>query len=758
MNDLANQHARGTGAPAAEVAVTGIGMVTCAGADVATTWAAIRGGHDHLAPWRGSLPAALRQIRVAQCPTPPCPDDLKPAFWDRLARTQQLACSAADEALKSAGLPRTLAFLGETIGCFLATTVCGMDHNEEFYAAFRTDPASADSSLMRRIQPCEALDLLRRRHRINGPLYMNLTTCVGSAMALGAAVDAIRLGKISMALAGGTESLCRLIISGFNSLKLVAADGCRPFDQNRRGITPGEGAAFLILESCRHAGQRGARPLGYIRGFAATCDAFHITKPDPAAAQAQRAIELAFADAGLTAREIDYVNAHGTASHDNDLMESLAIREIWARAGAAVSPVSSTKRLTGHTFGAAGAVESAICLLAMERGRLPPNAGCQDPEIAADGKPLLPLVMESVDQPVRTALNCNFAFGGNNTALIFSAHPRVAAQTAFPGRGGQSADRQWLEILAMGVRTSDFENAADVAAAVAADLYAGPATPQQCPQPIDFHWLGGQPSPSAPAETQKLDPVAALACVVIEQARQAAGPALSNVGANRIALLLYTAWGMIESTIAYLDSMLDADGKYASPLHFSRSVYSNAASSAAIRFGIHGSCETLVHPYAPVTAVLDRAGDLLATGRADVVITAWADQTSPLTVELCRRAVHDLGRREFARYLENPGFGAVSFILRNAPDPTPADPAMVRLRRRPQIALAKPDDLPGVTPGAELSQRPYPTDGAVHLAGAVARTFILNNAHGAPAVNAAAERFIFYRAGARSYGERIAIR
>ena len=748
MNNLSNQNAGTVSASSAAVAVTGIGMVTCAGADVAASWAAICGGQENLLPWQGNLPAALRQIRVGQCAVLPCPTDLRPAFWKTLSRTQQLACTASDEALSSAGLPRTLAFLGKTVGCFLATTVCGMDLNEKFYAAWRADSATVDSKLMRRIQPYEVLDLLRGRHRINGPLYMNLTTCVGSAMAIGAAVDAIRLGKISVALAGGTESLCQLIISGFHSLKLVAADGCRPFDENRRGISLGEAAAFLVLESVQHAAQRGARPMGYIRGFAATCDAFHITKPDPAAVQAQRAMELSLADAGLTPQDIDYINAHGTASRDNDLMESLAIREIWARAGAEIPPVSSTKRLTGHTFGAAGAVESAICLLAIDRGTLPPNAGCQNPEMAADGKPLLPLVMETVNQPAQTALNCNFAFGGNNTALIFSADLRFASEPANPGGGSPAADRQWLEILGMGVRTSDFINAGDLAAAA-----AGP-----CQESVDLQWLGGSRSDSAAAETQKLDPVAALACVAIQQAWQAAGFDSAHVDTSRMALLLFTAWGMIDSTISYLDSMLDADGRYASPLHFSRSVYSNAASSAAIRFGIHGPCETLAHPYTPVSAVLDRAGDLLSTGRADVVITAWADQTSTLTADLCRRAVHDLGRREFARYLENPGYGAVSFILRKAPDRATDDPTISRLPRRPQIALAKPDDIPGVMPCAELSHRPYPTDGAVHLASAIARTFILNNPRGASVMNPPVAPFIFHRRAGRSFSERVAIR
>lgn len=396
------------------IAVTGIGMITAQGNNTADSWRGIRAGAEVLKPWDGPLPAALRDIIVAACSKLVRPVDLPPRLWTRLSRTQQLACISTDEALKSAGLPRRQMAADPPIGCFVATTVCGMDLSERYYQQYRVNADAADVNLMRRMQPYEVLSLLSRRHRFAGPEYMNLTTCVGSAMAIGAACDAIRSGRCELAVAGGTEALCQLLISGFNSLRLVSPDGCRPFDRNRPGITVGEGSAMLMLESVNSARRRGISPIAYITGFSATCDAFHITKPEPDGTAAAQAMREALHEAGLAPGDIDYINAHGTGTHDNDVTEAAAIAKVFdSQAG--VPPVSSTKRLTGHTFGAAGAIEAAICILALRHGVLPPNAGSVDP----DPQCPLPLVLSETAKPLATALSCNLAFGGNNTALVF---------------------------------------------------------------------------------------------------------------------------------------------------------------------------------------------------------------------------------------------------------------------------------------------------------------------------------------------------
>ncbi len=405
--------------PFVPIAVTGIGMITTQGLTRSASWAGIRSGVETLRPWepRGAgIPASLATVRVAQCPPPPCPKNIPLHLWRLLARTQQLACLCADEALRSAALPEKFSRQDAPAGCFLATSVCGMDQSEQYYAVYRRDRDRAPPAHMRRLQPHETLALLARRHHLAGPCYLNLTTCVGSAMAIGAACDAIHSGKIDLALAGGTEALCRLILTGFHSLRLLAADGCRPFDRNRPGITVGEGAAILVLESLEHAYRRGARPIGFIRGFAATCDAHHITKPDPGGVYAAAAITGALAAARLAPDQIDYVNAHGTGTRDNDAVEARVLQQVFRTATRPPPPVSSTKRLTGHTFAAAGAIEAAICLLALADGLLPPNSGLRDPDPACD----LPLVRRPTAQAIETALSCNFAFGGNNTALVFS--------------------------------------------------------------------------------------------------------------------------------------------------------------------------------------------------------------------------------------------------------------------------------------------------------------------------------------------------
>lgn len=403
------------------IAVTGLSMITAQGCSLLESWSGIAAARDTLGPFSTDSGDNLAGLHVASCKDLLRPADIPPALWAGLARTQQLAAIATDEALTSAGLPSHLARTAEPMGLFLATTVCGMDKNEQFHRQYRKNPDLADANLMRRIQPYEVLDFIARRHRLTGPRVLFLSTCVGSAMAIGAACDAIRLGRVDIALAGGAEALCRLLLSGFNSLRLVAPHGCQPFDQHRPGITVGEGAALLVLESPAHAQARGARPIGYVRGFAATCDAHHITAPEPSGQWAAAAVQSAVAQSGLHPGEIGYINAHGTGTRDNDAMEDRAIAAAFGAMNAAVPPVSSTKRLTGHTFAAAGAIEAAICLQAMATGLLPANAGlCQ-----VDPACRLPLVVEPRPAKIDAALSCNFAFGGNNTALVFSRRPEI---------------------------------------------------------------------------------------------------------------------------------------------------------------------------------------------------------------------------------------------------------------------------------------------------------------------------------------------
>jgi 3-oxoacyl-(acyl-carrier-protein) synthase len=227
------------------------------------------------------------------------------------------------------------------------------------------------------------------------------------------AVDVLDSGEASVVLAGGVDSLTRLTLNGFSSLLIVAAQGCKPFDVNRPGMSLGEGAGVLVLESEEHALARGARIRGFIAGAASTCDAYHATAPHPDGVGIHRAMSRALEDAGLGPKDVDYVNAHGTGTLDNDLAEGRAIMRLFR---GEPPRVSSTKGFFGHALAASGAIEAIVCLLAIEHQALPANLGMDivDPEVGFEP------VRRTQPARIRVALSNSMGFGGNNCALLIS--------------------------------------------------------------------------------------------------------------------------------------------------------------------------------------------------------------------------------------------------------------------------------------------------------------------------------------------------
>lgn len=647
------------------IAITGMGMVTAQGLGVEATWQGVLAGREVLRPWDLAPPdSPLARLHVAACGHLPRPRDLPPRLWDRLSRTQQLACLAADEALASAGLPRRLT--GLRVGLFLATTVCGMDQNERFYAEYRVDRDSANVDLMRRLQPYEVAALLARRHRIsNSPAQLCLTTCVGSALAIANAADAIAQGECDLAIAGGAEALCRVVLSGFNALKVAAAEGCRPFDKDRPGMTVGEGSGILILESEAHAAARGARVLAWLRGVGLTCDAHHLTAPEPTGLHAARAIREALARAGLAPRQVDYLNAHGTGTRDNDAMESRAIRDVFGTDGPCVS---STKRCTGHTFGAAAAIEAILCVKALAESIFPGNAGLRAPQ-----DPGIKLLRESTAHPgkARAVMSTNFAFGGNNAALVIASEPGTdQPRPAPPDRSGDPGPVGGVAVCGMGVVTDGYASIH----ALAEETERAEAGPQRRSDAArDTLKRAEMLDPGAVAQQ---DVLAQLVIRATHQAWTMAG--LQGVEAERIGLLFVSAWGTIDATVAYLESMLEANGRYASPRHFSRSIYSSVASVTALHFGIRGVCQTLCFPEDAVRGGLLQAGRVLHAHRVDRVVIVWAEQSAAIAQDLCARAVKQLARHEYARFIDALGWGAVAVVLGRGDEQVPVKGARGR--------------------------------------------------------------------------------
>jgi 3-oxoacyl-[acyl-carrier-protein] synthase II len=242
--------------------------------------------------------------------------------------------------------------------------------------------------------------------------------CASGANAIGHAWQLVREGRADRVLTGGYDALCHMTYAGFDTLQVLSPTPCRPFDAGRDGLTLGEGAALLALEDLNSAQRRDAEILGEIIGYAATMDTHHLTQPQPEGNAALAAMRAACASAGVTPEQIDYVNAHGTATPQNDIAETAAI-QTWAGARAATLPVSSTKAGIGHLLGAAGAVEAVVSLMALRGQWLPPETSLETPDPACRFQ----VVRQPIDAKIKTTLSNSCGFGGANATLIFKRWP-----------------------------------------------------------------------------------------------------------------------------------------------------------------------------------------------------------------------------------------------------------------------------------------------------------------------------------------------
>jgi 3-oxoacyl-[acyl-carrier-protein] synthase II len=341
----------------------------------------------------------------------------------RMSRCDQMGLISATQALEDAGLCWEKVNR-ERFGVVVGAGAGGMASAERFYEDYyRKGPAHTHPLQVFPTPPNVVTDWVCLEHGLKGPRSTVVTACSSSATSLGYAADLIRYGRADLMLAGGSDAMCRLTFSGFNSLRALDEGPCRPFDAERKGISLGEGAAFLILEEMEHALARGARVYGEFGGYGISCDAYHMTAPDSNGEGAFKAMYLALKDAGLPAEAVDYVNAHGTGTQYNDLVETLAIKKVFGERAYRL-PISSTKSMVGHCLGSAGSIEAAATVLAIHHQIIPPTIHYEhkDPQCDLDYVP-----NEARKQAIGVAMSNSFAFGGNNTSIVlkrFAASPR----------------------------------------------------------------------------------------------------------------------------------------------------------------------------------------------------------------------------------------------------------------------------------------------------------------------------------------------
>ena len=264
--------------------------------------------------------------------------------------------------------------------------------------------------------PCHLIsEYIADELELAGPNILIPTACAAGNHALAFAYDCLWTGKADVMLAGGSDCFSRITYTGFGRLGAIAPEFCQPFDLNRKGMMPGEGAAVLVLETLDHARRRGARIYAELSGYGLSCDAHHMTAAHPDGEGAVRAMTMALKRSRLNPEQVNYINAHGTGTLLNDKLETIAIKRLF-RESAYDIPVSSIKSMLGHTMGAASAIESAVCSLAVYHDCIPPtiNLDAPDPECDLDYVPHF-----ARDYKVNAAMNNAYAFGGNNASLIF---------------------------------------------------------------------------------------------------------------------------------------------------------------------------------------------------------------------------------------------------------------------------------------------------------------------------------------------------
>src|SRR5215207_5528160 len=403
------------------VVVTGMGAVTPVGNDVATMWRSIVEGKSGAGPIT-KFDASTFQVRFA-CEVKGF-DPLQ--FMDRKEAKRadqftQYAVAAARQAMDDAGFGNNTGYDPDNTGVIIGSGIGGLKIFEEQHDVYRQRGNSKISPFFIPMFISDiAAGIVSMQFGAKGPNYATVSACATSAHAIGDAFRTIQYGDADMMITGGSEAtVTPMAIGGFANMKALSerndspATASRPFEATRDGFVMGEGAGVVVLEELEHARRRGARIHAEIVGYGATGDAYHLTAPAPDGEGAQRAMKRAMADAGLTAGDIQYINAHGTSTPANDFNETRAIKAVFGDRAAGIN-VSSTKSCTGHMLGAAGAVEFVVCALAVQNGVIPPtiNYAVPDPECDLNYTPNAP-----VEREVTAALSNSFGFGGHNVAL-----------------------------------------------------------------------------------------------------------------------------------------------------------------------------------------------------------------------------------------------------------------------------------------------------------------------------------------------------
>lgn len=396
------------------VAITGIGMICALGAAREAVWEHMVAGHCGIGPVSLFDVDGYRSRVAAEVDLSEVQARFTPYQRRRWSRSDMMGVVAAGEALEDAGLLDS-GVDPTRVGVLLGAGTGDLVRNEAYYFAMRRQGMDrARPTWIHNHFSSTPVDVVASHFGLEGLRSCLMAACSSSTIAIGQAVEALRLGRLDAALAGGTDALSRLTFAGFNALRLMDPQPCRPFDAGRQGMNIGEGAAILVLEDMARARRRGAHIYAELAGYSFTCEAYHATAPEPEGHAIAVTIRAALDDARVNPGEVTHVNAHGTATPQNDRAEARGMHVVFGGRAASM-PVTSLKGMVGHCLGAAGAVEAAALAMSVERGCIPPTIhhDTTDPECPLD---VVANVARQVQVPC--AVSTSLAFGGNDSALV----------------------------------------------------------------------------------------------------------------------------------------------------------------------------------------------------------------------------------------------------------------------------------------------------------------------------------------------------
>ena len=514
-------------------------------------------------------------------------------------RTTLMGILAVRQALADAGITEQRSNgATERIVLVSGTTVAGMEVTERFFDSLK---ASDEHLACLRNHSCgRSTQTIADYFGLFAEYTTISTACSSAANALILGANLLKAGQCDMVVAGGCEALSAFHLNGFNSLMILDHQPCRPFDAHRAGLNLGEGAAFVVLEREDTAARRGAQIHAYLRGYGNACDAFHQTASSENGEGAYRAMTEALQMAGLEPADIQYVNAHGTGTPNNDLSESNALRRVF---GDTMPKVSSTKSFTGHTTSASGCIETVICLLAMHHHFVPANLGFTTK--MTDG--IVPTMGEE-HADLRNVVCNSFGFGGNDTSLVLSREGRNNGITELRNYGITELAR---------VEITSEDELAEIRDYV---------------KPLEARRMGK----------------------IMKSSLLSSLKALKKAGVERPdAIITGTALGCLENSELLLRQMIEEGEVMLKPTYFMQSTHNTISSNIAIRLGCHGYNMTYTQDDASLKWALRDAELLLRSGKCKTVLVGCHDETTPLYRDLLKR----MGEKE------RPAIKSIAIVL-----------------------------------------------------------------------------------------------